>query len=124
MGGGFKIVELILKSLLKDLCSTGNTNERPKIKVELKNLSKQIIFRKFLKKVFHFTFNFQVYEVVERVAELQRTWPKAWGHRDENSIGIVTPYYDQVTKKFSTQGGGAQWVVFPNPMQTLKLSKV
>ena len=40
--------------------------------------------------------NSEVYEVVERVAELQRTWPKAWGTRDEASIGVVTPYYDQV----------------------------
>ena len=40
--------------------------------------------------------NAEVYEVVERVAELQSTWPKNWGHRDENAIGIVTPYYDQV----------------------------
>ena len=43
--------------------------------------------------------NSEVYEVVERVAELQRTWPKKdWGERDENSIGIVTPYYDQVQR--------------------------
>lgn len=42
--------------------------------------------------------NAEVYEVVDRVAELQKTWPKAWGHRDENSIGIVTPYYDQVQR--------------------------
>lgn len=43
--------------------------------------------------------NSEVYEVVERVAELQRTWPKkSWGERDENAIGIVTPYYDQVQR--------------------------
>ena len=42
--------------------------------------------------------NAEVYEVVERVAELQSTWPKNWGHRDENAIGIVTPYYDQVQR--------------------------
>ena len=43
--------------------------------------------------------NSEVYEVVERVAELQRTWPKKhWGERDENAIGIVTPYYDQVQR--------------------------
>ena len=35
---------------------------------------------------------------MERVAELQSTWPKNWGHRDENAIGIVTPYYDQVQR--------------------------
>ena len=32
------------------------------------------------------------------MAELQSTWPKNWGHRDENAIGIVTPYYDQVQR--------------------------
>ncbi len=40
----------------------------------------------------------EVYEVVTRVADLQQNWPKAWGHRDENSIGVVTPYYDQVMR--------------------------
>ena len=40
----------------------------------------------------------EVYEIVTRIAELQRTWPKSWGHRDENSIGVVTPYYDQVVR--------------------------
>ncbi|CAB4062935.1 Probable helicase with zinc finger domain [Lepeophtheirus salmonis] len=39
--------------------------------------------------------NAEVYEVVERVTQLQLTWPKSWGRRDETSIGIVTPYYDQ-----------------------------
>ena len=34
------------------------------------------------------------------MAELQSTWPKNWGHRDENAIGIVTPYYDQVNYLF------------------------
>ena len=38
----------------------------------------------------------EVYEVVDRVAELQKSWPASWGQRDENSIGVVTPYYDQV----------------------------
>ena len=42
--------------------------------------------------------NAEVYEVIERVDELQKTWPKHWGHRGENSIGIVTPYYDQVQR--------------------------
>lgn len=42
--------------------------------------------------------NAEVYEVVERVAELQKDWPIEWGQRDENSIGIVTPYYDQVQR--------------------------
>jgi superfamily I DNA and/or RNA helicase len=40
----------------------------------------------------------EVHEIVARVAEVQRTWPKNWGHRDENSIGVVTPYYDQVQR--------------------------
>ncbi|XP_014678859.1 PREDICTED: probable helicase with zinc finger domain [Priapulus caudatus] len=40
--------------------------------------------------------NAEVYEIVERVAELQKNWPKSWGRQDENSIGVVTPYADQV----------------------------
>ena len=42
--------------------------------------------------------NAEVYEVVERVHELQKSWPKSWGERHEYSIGIVTPYYDQVQR--------------------------
>jgi len=42
--------------------------------------------------------NSEVYEVVERVAELQKSWPKAWGVRNDTSIGVVTPYYDQVQR--------------------------
>ena len=42
--------------------------------------------------------NSEVFEVVERVSELQRKWPfDEWGPvRGENAIGIVAPYYDQV----------------------------
>lgn len=40
--------------------------------------------------------NSEVYEVVERVCELRRRWPAAWGRLDEHSIGIMTPYADQV----------------------------
>ncbi|KAG8234114.1 hypothetical protein J437_LFUL010961 [Ladona fulva] len=40
--------------------------------------------------------NSEVYEVVERVSELRRRWPTTWGHLDEHSIGIMTPYADQV----------------------------
>lgn len=40
--------------------------------------------------------NAEVYEVVERVAELQRAWPACWGPLDEGSIGVVSPYSDQV----------------------------
>ncbi len=29
----------------------------------------------------------EVYEVVERVGELKKSWPKDWGDWDENSIG-------------------------------------
>ncbi|XP_076330280.1 helicase with zinc finger isoform X2 [Tachypleus tridentatus] len=42
--------------------------------------------------------NAEVYEIVARVAELQKTWPKEWGERTENGIGIVSPYYDQVIR--------------------------
>lgn len=40
--------------------------------------------------------NSEVYEVVERVAELKRNWPSEWGEVNEQSIGVVTPYSDQV----------------------------
>uniref|UniRef100_A0A1B6CI26 C3H1-type domain-containing protein n=1 Tax=Clastoptera arizonana TaxID=38151 RepID=A0A1B6CI26_9HEMI len=40
--------------------------------------------------------NSEVYELVERVIELKKKWPNAWGKLDEHSIGIMTPYADQV----------------------------
>ncbi|CAH1973165.1 unnamed protein product [Acanthoscelides obtectus] len=40
--------------------------------------------------------NSEVYEVVERVAELKRSWPTEWGAYNDQSIGVVTPYSDQV----------------------------
>lgn len=38
----------------------------------------------------------QVYEIVERVDELKKKWPEAWGPFDDNGISIVAPYSDQV----------------------------
>uniref|UniRef100_UPI00358DDE83 probable helicase with zinc finger domain isoform X2 n=1 Tax=Myxine glutinosa TaxID=7769 RepID=UPI00358DDE83 len=38
----------------------------------------------------------EVSEVVERVEEIYRKWPAAWGENGECSIGVVTPYADQV----------------------------
>lgn len=40
--------------------------------------------------------NSEVYEVVERVCELRKKWPPAWGKINDQSIGIMTPYADQV----------------------------
>lgn len=38
----------------------------------------------------------EVQEVVERVYELYNRWPTEWGERNPQTIGVVTPYYDQV----------------------------
>ncbi|KAL1517728.1 hypothetical protein ABEB36_001459 [Hypothenemus hampei] len=38
----------------------------------------------------------EVYEVVERVAELKENWPAEWGDFNEHSVGVFTPYADQV----------------------------
>ncbi len=35
---------------------------------------------------------------MERVSELQKMWPKSWGSQDEFSIGVVSPYADQVIR--------------------------
>uniref|UniRef100_A0A4W3K0Y9 Probable helicase with zinc finger domain n=1 Tax=Callorhinchus milii TaxID=7868 RepID=A0A4W3K0Y9_CALMI len=40
--------------------------------------------------------NSEVFEIVERVEEIRKKWPVAWGKLDEGSIGVVTPYADQV----------------------------
>uniref|UniRef100_A0A4W4E9T9 Probable helicase with zinc finger domain n=1 Tax=Electrophorus electricus TaxID=8005 RepID=A0A4W4E9T9_ELEEL len=40
--------------------------------------------------------NAEVFEIVERVEEMRRKWPVAWGKLDEGSIGVVSPYADQV----------------------------
>jgi len=40
--------------------------------------------------------NAEVYEIVERVCELRKKWPSAWGKFNDQSIGIMTPYADQV----------------------------
>lgn len=41
--------------------------------------------------------NSEVYEVVERVNELRSEWPsEEWGEFNDRSIGVVTPYMDQV----------------------------
>jgi superfamily I DNA and/or RNA helicase len=34
--------------------------------------------------------------VVERICELRKMWPASWGNMDDQSIGIMTPYADQV----------------------------
>ncbi|XP_043969739.1 probable helicase with zinc finger domain isoform X1 [Gambusia affinis] len=40
--------------------------------------------------------NAEVFEIVERVEELRKKWPVSWGKLDEGSIGVVSPYADQV----------------------------
>lgn len=40
--------------------------------------------------------NAEVFEIVERVEEIRKKWPVAWGKLDESSIGVVSPYADQV----------------------------
>ncbi|XP_041473482.1 probable helicase with zinc finger domain isoform X3 [Lytechinus variegatus] len=40
--------------------------------------------------------NAEVFELCDRVQELQKTWPEEWGTCDENSIGVVAHYSDQV----------------------------
>ena len=42
--------------------------------------------------------NSEVYEIVDRLAELRKSWPKVWGKKEENEIGVVTPYHDQVMR--------------------------
>lgn len=41
----------------------------------------------------------KVYEVCEQVGEIISHWPKKeWGPLGENSIGVVTPYADQMVR--------------------------
>ncbi|XP_068606668.1 probable helicase with zinc finger domain [Brachionichthys hirsutus] len=40
--------------------------------------------------------NAEVFEIVERVEELRKKWPVSWGKLDDGSIGVVSPYADQV----------------------------
>ncbi|KAM9456834.1 putative helicase with zinc finger domain isoform 2-T2 [Clarias gariepinus] len=42
--------------------------------------------------------NAEVFEIVERVEEMRKKWPVAWGKLDEGSIGVVSPYSDQVLR--------------------------
>ena len=42
--------------------------------------------------------NSEVYEIVDRLAELGRSWPKVWGRKEVAEVGVVTPYYDQVMR--------------------------
>ena len=42
--------------------------------------------------------NSEVYEIVDRLAELKRSWPRVWGRRELAEVGVVTPYYDQVMR--------------------------
>ncbi|CAL4068186.1 unnamed protein product, partial [Meganyctiphanes norvegica] len=43
--------------------------------------------------------NSEVYELCERLAEIIKSWPiKEWGPMGEGSIGVVTPYADQMLR--------------------------
>ena len=70
--------------------------------------------------------NSEVYEVVDRVSELQKSWPKSWGYRDENSIGeyilisahrahysilktLLTERFRVIFKFFGRVGTGQKW---------------
>lgn len=37
-----------------------------------------------------------MFEIAERVTELRKCWPSEWGELSDQSIGIMTPYADQV----------------------------
>ena len=39
----------------------------------------------------------EIEETVARVADLYTNWPSEWGRPDASKIGVVTPYYDQVS---------------------------
>lgn len=39
----------------------------------------------------------EVQEIVERVEQLYNTWPSEWGQKSAKDIGVVTPYYEQVS---------------------------
>ena len=38
----------------------------------------------------------EIEEITARVEELYNKWPEEWGEPQPDSIGVVTPYYDQV----------------------------
>ena len=46
----------------------------------------------------------EIEEITARVEELYIKWPEEWGEPQPDSIGVVTPYYDQVipTKPYSS----------------------
>ena len=39
-----------------------------------------------------------MFEIVERVSELSKSWPDEWGSLDPTAIGVVAPYADQVAR--------------------------
>ena len=41
----------------------------------------------------------EIYEIVERIVELRNSWPvNDWGEFKDNSIGVITPYFNQVIR--------------------------
>ena len=41
--------------------------------------------------------NYEVGEIVDRLVELRKNWPKSWGRKEDTEIGVVSPYHDQAS---------------------------
>ena len=66
----------------------------------------------------------QIYEVIDRVSDLQKNWPEEFGDINDGGIGVVCHYADQVNyhtyyvakeKKKTTVYRQWQWQYAPLP---------